>query len=171
LSVEITSFSIALISVTISVISFLYQRLKSNVDTENRFTKMESKGIQNTEYILELRNSVSDLVKKLDLVSDKVNIIEVKNEVLWNSVEKAMIDVLHHPTEYKRDELLEKLEAKTITLSELEELKCMLTDIIKNNKNSNEVIAAVLLSARVSQIILDAKLCKEIGDKLSGCRS
>jgi len=92
---------------------------------------------------------------KLGEMSDRLKALEIKTELFWNAIEKEVIDILHHPGEVRRDELLEKLRDKTITLREMEELKCILEGIVKERSSKDEIIGAVLLIGRLDQLLYD----------------
>lgn len=142
-----TGVVVSIAALLLALLNFLYQRLKVNVDLENRLTKLESK---------------EDLCGKVDNILNRLVSIEVKNDLVWHSVEQSITDILHHPDTPRQDELLEKLKYNDIHLIELRELEDLLTKTIVINKGKEknvipESVAAVLLLARVKQRIFDCK--------------
>jgi len=138
---EITPIWLSIASLFIAIIGFIYQRIEVVKKLENRLTKLEQR---------------EDTSNRVDKVCERLSALEVKNNLIWNAVEKAMIDILHHPATPRRDELLEKLNTKDITLNELDELKKILEDIsIRTEIPKEERIAASLMVARVAQVIYD----------------
>jgi len=165
---------ISVVSIAIASINFLYARFKAEADLDKRISVIEEK-TKKTDYLddiiaikdrltrVELRE---DLTKKVDLICEDMHEIKVKNSLIWGAVEKAMVDILHHPTEVERDLLLEKLRNKSITLQEMEILEFMLEQAIKDKRGQTESIAATLLLALVKQKIYDYTGKIEI---LKGC--
>lgn len=150
---------ISLVSIGIAAVNFLYGRFKVEADLDKRIAKLEDKE-KPKDYIDDIINikdrltrveSREDLSHRLDMLCEDVRELKVKNSLIWGAVEKAMVDILHHPTEIERDALLEKLGDKTITLKEMEELELMLEDAVVKKKGKTEAIAATLLLAVVKQ--------------------
>jgi phosphoenolpyruvate carboxylase len=138
-------------SILLALLNFVYTRFKSEADLDKRIAVVEG------------RKDYSD---KIEQLCEDMREVKVKNELIWGAVEKAMVDLLHHPTEIVRDSLLEKLRDKTITLKEMEELEKLLQEAIENKKGQTEAIAATLLLAVIQQKIYDHTHKIEI---LKGC--
>ena len=141
---EIASY----VSFAMAVITFIYTRFKAEAQTNEKVSLLKQRS---DEY----KADIASLKEKLDKLCEDVREIRVKNELIWGAVEKAMVDLLHHPTEPERDNLLEKLRDKTITLQEMEMLEKMLEEAITEKKGQPESIAATLLLALVRQKIYD----------------
>lgn len=124
------------------IVTFIYQRFGVQLSLENRLTKIESQ-----------INKYDSACKKLDELSERLTTIEVRNELMWAPIEKTLVDVLHHPTKPERDVLLEKFRDSSITVDELHKLKELLHD--PEEKGTVEEKAAILLEARLNQIIYD----------------
>jgi hypothetical protein len=136
---------LALGSFAIASISFIYQHFKTNADTQSRITAIETKLGDKKDYV----NDIQEMLQR-------IKALEVKNELVWGAVEKAVVDILHHPNMFERDSLLEKLRDKTINLDELEKLDNMLRCSLIEDKGKNESVASALLIARIRQILFDS---------------
>jgi hypothetical protein len=151
-----------LISFSMAVVTFLYQRFKVNSDMNTRLTVLENRQYKDysndissiKERLIKLE-SREDTSKKIDEICERLSASEVKNELIWGAVEKAVVDILHHPTQIEKDTLLEKLLVKDISPGELENLTDMLVCDTLDKKDSPESIAAALLLARIEQLRVD----------------
>jgi hypothetical protein len=159
---------------SIAVVNFLYSRFKTTADLDKRITVIEEKE-KNTDFIddilaikdrLTKLESREDLTSKLNMICEDVRELKIKEGLVWGAVEKAMVDLLHHPNEVERDVLLEKLRDKTITLAEMEVLEELLQNAIIKKKGNPESIAATLLLAVVKQKIYENTSKIEV---LKGC--
>jgi hypothetical protein len=132
----------SLITFGITVIGFVYTQFKTTADLDKRIGILESK----------------DTSVKFQVLCEDVREIKVKNNLIWEGVEKSMVELLHHPTEYERDALLEKLRDKTITLKEIDDLKIMLEKAMVVKKGEPEAMAASLLLSALHVRIHDADI-------------
>jgi phosphoenolpyruvate carboxylase len=125
-----------------AAITFLYTRFKITSDLDKRISILEKE----------------DVSEKFRCLSEDVREIKVKNNLIWGAVEKSMVELLHHPTEYERDTLLEKLRDKTITLQEIENLEGILEKAITLKKGEPEGMAASLLLAALHIRVYDSTI-------------
>ena len=140
------------LSLLLATLGFMYQRFKAQATVDTKIATLEND-------VSNIKKACEDIVKndsKIDNIVERISKIEVKNEIVWSAVEQAVVNILHHPTKPKRDKLLEKLQDKSITLQEMEELKGMLTCVVIDKPSPDETIAAGLLLASINTKLFDA---------------
>jgi RNase P/RNase MRP subunit p30 len=135
---------ISITGIVITGVSFLYTRFKTTSEIESRLTAIETKLDNKKDYIDDIRS-----------VCERVKALEVKNELVWGAIEKAVIDILHHPNQKEKDALLEKFRDKDITEIELEQLDNLLRCDLTERRGTSESVAAALLIARIKQFLYD----------------
>lgn len=145
MSLSVDSF-FSIIAFGITVVGFLYTRFKVTSDLDKRISILES----------------NDISVKFQELCEDVREIKVKNNLIWEGVEKSMVELLHHPTEYERDALLEKLRDKTITLKEIDDLKVMLEKAMVVKKGEPEAMAASLLLSALHVRIYDSNTALKV---------
>jgi len=87
-------------------------------------------------------------------INSAVAVLEKQVALFWKAIEADVVTILHRPTHFDVDTLLEKFQAETITLKEIEKLKQELEFIIDNEKDKAMAAAAkkflILIQAKYS---------------------
>lgn len=139
--VDEISFAISLTSVFLSILGILYEEFKSKVALEKRIATLESR--PGTEQVL----------------VERVAKMEVKMDLFWKTVEQYTITMLKHPNTTRFDDLLDKLQEKTITLAEMDELKglleCEFQKVSKKKTDGRGLVIAITI-ARINTLMVDA---------------
>lgn len=76
------------------------------------------------------------MVKAMKDMSDRLKAVETKIEPFWNLIGDKMSKILHSPHTPVLDRLLEKYDARTITVDETRRLAEMLIDIEQDRDES-----------------------------------
>ena len=139
------------------------------IKLRERVSSVESCVKDQTDSVDKLKTSVDELTGKISTLNDRITSQEVKTSLWWDSVKTTMIDILHHPNNPKRDRLLEKMKAKTITIPELELLKDMLKmdSLDREHVKGDERAAAGMLYAVAVSLLYDCS--KKGASVLSEC--
>lgn len=84
--------------------------------------------------LLTIAKNKRDRVESDTKLRERITTVETKMEVFWRAVAIDSAKILHtpHPQNWRRDELLEKFVAQTISRDELLELISVLTEIVEN---------------------------------------
>lgn len=91
-------------------------------------------------------------------ITNRLTAVETRNEVFWKVLEPHMAAIIHSPMHKNRDDLVDRLINKTITLEQAEELICLLEENIKENHNEGKQLASALLLARTKGLIRGGQL-------------
>lgn len=136
---EIT-LAISLSSMFLSVLGILYEEFKSKVSLEKRIATLEAK--PSTDQVL----------------VERVAKMEVKMDLFWNAIGQYTTKMLKHPVTPRLDGLLDKLQDKSITLREMEELKGLLEcEMQKVKKTDGKMLAIAMTIARIDGLVVDAR--------------
>jgi hypothetical protein len=143
-------------SLIVAILTFLWARFKEGADIKERISSLEQTRVDSKADCERLKC----LEDKVSVNTDRLVCLETKMELFWNAMTSNAVKALHHPKEFKTDHLLEKLEAKTITPTEMEKLKeelnCRIKDT-KNNKREEEIFWASFILARIDVLLQDYK--------------
>lgn len=154
---EIESFVFSLIGALLAAGGFLYNHYKDSRALSDRISTLE--GVQTGD--AETKERVKELEKNVSNLTQRQVANETKMELFWGALQGKVIDMLKHPTEQNLDDLMDKLDVKTITLKEMEELKallkCKAEKPARTEKQKNESFLAAFLLARVDGLLYDAR--------------
>lgn len=150
--VDEIALTISVVSIMLTVIGFIVEHFRVQAGLRERIAGLEAKDAV-----------IDSCAKKLDEINkteneraERIKALEVKMELFWDAVSSQVISMLKHPDSKRRDVLLDKLGAKSITLSEMEELKKMLICDVK--PKTTEALAAALVLAQINVKLYDAGL-------------
>lgn len=88
-------------------------------------------------------------------LKERIKGLEVKTDLFWKSIEKNLPNLLHSPHTPEMDKLLEKMISDGLNKTESIDLKNMIKNEFEEGLSENKKIVAVLLMARLDQIIED----------------
>jgi len=148
--VDEIALTISVVSILFTVIGFLIEHFKIQAGMHERIATLEAK----QKNIDDHAKRLDDFSRRFDDWGERIKALEVKMELFWDAVSSNVITMLKHPTAERRDELLDRLGDKSITLAEMEELKRILTCNVK--LKSRESLAAAVVVARINQKLYDA---------------
>lgn len=96
-------------------------------------------------------NRKRDNQKKFEEFCDRVIQLETKVGPWWAVMEKMALDILHHPTMYERDMLIDKYQTdEGLTRAETQTLLEMFWETIQDEKAPpREIFAAMLMASRL----------------------
>jgi hypothetical protein len=156
---EIDPTFLSIGSLIVAILGFLWARFKEGADLRERIAKLEQSQTDSTS----VQQGLKGLGDKVAINSDRLTRIETKIELFWNAMTDNAINALHHPTETRSDQLLDKLKTKSITLAEIQELKTLLRCRIKSfessgQKNGAEIFWATFMVARLDVLLQDKVL-------------
>jgi hypothetical protein len=85
----------------------------------------------------------------------QADIKEVKDglNIFWKVVDPGLAQILHAPTHYERDELVDKLVSGEITLKEAHRLETLLNEAMEEDILPGKKLAAALLLGRTQMLI------------------
>jgi dsDNA-specific endonuclease/ATPase MutS2 len=152
----ILSSMIAIGSLVVAILGFLWARFKEGADLRERIAKLEQSQTDSAA----IRQKLKDLDDKAVIISDRLARLETKIELFWNAMTDNAINALHHPMETRSDQLLDKLKQRSITLSEMQELKELLCSRIESKTAKNkdgEVFWAAFMIARLDTLLSESK--------------
>ena len=155
--VDEIALTISVVSIMFTVIGFLIEHFKVQAGVHERIATLEASQKSIDDYTKRL----DDFSRRFDERGERIKALEVKMELFWDAVSSNVITMLKHPAAKRRDELLDRLGDKSITLAEMEELKQLLTCDVKLNDvklKSRESLAAAVVVARINQKLYDAGL-------------
>ena len=150
--VDEIALTISVVSILFTVIGFIIEHFKIQAGMHERIATLETK----QKNIDDHTKRLDDFSRRFDDWGERIKALEVKMELFWDAVSSNVITMLKHPTSERRDELLDRLGDKSITLAEMEELKRLLTCDVK--LKSRESLAAAVVVARINQKLYDAGL-------------
>jgi len=140
------------IAVSTSFIGLVLAYVKYIRAQEKRITRLEDRS-----------KDFDAVAKKLDALiiaeedkSERIKALETKMELWWTAMQSTVVKMLKHPTQKRRDLLLDKLEAKTVTLDEMAELRSLLQCDASGKKKEDALVAAMAI-ARIDMLIYDMK--------------
>jgi len=139
--VDEISLAISITSIFLTVIGLLYQEFKSKVALENRIATLEAKPLTDPA------------------LAERVAKMEVKLDLWWDTVQDWATKMIKHPVTPRLDELMDRLNDKTINVKELDELKGLLECAMdeKARKRSGKVFAYAFTLARIKSLEVDLK--------------
>lgn len=137
--VDEISIVISLSSIFLTVIGLLYREFVAKVAVEKRIATLEARPLSDPVLV------------------ERIAKMEVKLDLWWDTVQTWATKMIKHPVTPRLDELMDKLENKTITITELDELKalleCQLSE--KKMKHSGQVFAIAFTLARIKTLEVD----------------
>jgi len=145
-------FFLSLGGVLISVLGLLFAYFKYMASQARRIGKLEDAASERSKDIDEVKKKLDQIIAGDEEKGERLKALEVKMELFWNAVQGSVIRMLKHPTAPRRDELLDKLTDKSITINELEELKDLLKCDVSKKRDS---LAAAIVVARIDQLLYD----------------
>ena len=73
--------------------------------------------------------------------------LEIKMEPFWKLVERSLPKLLMQPTHLHKDDLLQKMECKSLSYYEAVELKCILEEeLIDENRREYRVVTILIIT-------------------------
>lgn len=84
-------------------------------------------------------------------IESRLTKIETQVQPFIKALENMAVQILHHPSQQERDDLLDKFKAGTLTPDDARKLKTMLAEVIEDWKSpGGEVTAAMIISASLT---------------------
>lgn len=96
----------------------------------------------------------------LSSIKERLSTLEVKIDLIWHATEGIVSDSLRHPSEPRKDILLDKMVNKTATVKELIELRGLLKSKMTKVK-SPEAIATAFAIGRIDVLLWDLQKMKK----------
>ena len=150
--IELALFAVGIL---IAVYGFIYRLDKRLSVIEDSGASKLSDRVSTIEFRCVSHQAILDGIATLNQRLDKV---EVHDDVFWKIVGPAMEKVIHSPKSVERDELVAKLTSGGISKDELPVLIDMLHEAIGKDEWSNEKrFAGILLLARATALFNEAR--------------
>jgi hypothetical protein len=146
---------ISIIGALVGVGGFLLAYVKYIRGQENRISCLETRSQDIGKDMADVKGKLDSILKSEEDKGERIKALETKMELWWTAVQATAIKMLKHPTARRRDELLDKLDSKQITMAEMEKLKDLLRcDVTSKKKDS---IYAAMVVARLDMLLYDMK--------------
>lgn len=155
--VDEIALTISVVSIMLTVIGFIVEHFRVQAGLRERIAGLEAKDAvidSCAKRLDEFSKTENERAKTENERAERIKALEVKMELFWDAVSSQVISMLKHPGAKRRDILLDKLGAKSITLAEMEELKGMLICDVK--PKTTEALAAALVLAQINVKLYDA---------------
>lgn len=147
-----TDFALSIVGLLVSLGGFTITYIKYVRENEKRITAIEEKCGKLTG----IEGKLDDLILGEKDKGERIKALEVKTELFWQAVQKSVINLLKHPTEKRRDILMDKLGNQTATIDELKELRVLIA--CEERIKKEEVLAAGLLIARIDALLYNLEV-------------
>lgn len=114
-------------------------------------------------YVLSMRSDITEiktehealkgLAKKVESMESRLDTTCGEMGVYFKMMDKYLAGIIHAPTHFERDELVEKMDAGTLTLPEASRLRVLLDEMMEEEEDTEMQLAGALAASRVEAII------------------
>jgi hypothetical protein len=148
MEIDLTALT-SVIGLLVSVGGLLLAYIKYIRDQEKRIAVLEAK----SKNFAAISAKIDLLVASEEDKGERIKALETKMELWWTAIQSTVVRMLKHPTQKRRDLLFDKLEANTISLDELAELK----GLLQCESKKKDALVAAMAIARIDTLIFDMK--------------
>lgn len=142
------AIGVSIISASIAFLSLLYTVGK---DRNSPISELQRQMSTVLERVAPVNTSIANLQIADSRLAERVVVVETKVETFWSQISLNMATILHrpHPGYEERDNLIELLQAGTMTQEEANKLAVMLQLVINdpNEERSERAVSAILVAA------------------------